>query len=79
MSGNLAAASALEGTKGVPRNGGRKQQVVWSCFALNSLHVQTLMLTDAQTPLLVTPLVPLKSAPLEPWAGGDSNIIMIEM
>ena len=29
-------------------------------FALNSLHVQTLMSTDAQTPFLETPLVPLR-------------------
>ena len=49
----------LEGAKGVPRNGGRKQQLVRSCFALNDVHVQTLTLTDFQTPFPVTPLVPL--------------------
>ena len=42
----------LEGTKGVPRNGCCKYQLAWSCFALSSLHVQTLMLTDVQTTLL---------------------------
>ena len=51
--------NVLEGTKGVPRNGGRKKQLVRSCFAPHSLHVQALMLTDVQTPFLGTPLVPL--------------------
>ena len=34
----------------------------FDCFALDRLHVQTLMLTDAdvRTPFLGTPLVPLK-------------------
>ena len=41
---------SLEGTKGVPSNGGHKWQLVWSCFTLNSLHAQTLTLTDVQTP-----------------------------
>ena len=50
-----------ERIKGVPRNGGRKQQLVWSCCILHSLCVQTLMLTDAQTPFLETPLVPLQN------------------
>ena len=53
--------SPLEGTKGVPRNGGHKQQLVRSCVVLKSLHVQTLTLTDVQTPFLGTPLIPLKS------------------
>ena len=35
-------------------------QLVWSRFTLNSLHVQALMLTDAQAPFLGTPLVPLE-------------------
>ena len=39
----------LEGTMGSQGTGGRKQQLVWLYFALNSLHGQTLMLTDAQT------------------------------
>ena len=39
------------------------EQLVLLCFALSSLHVQTLMLTDVQTPFLGTPLVPLKSSP----------------
>ena len=30
------------------------------CFIIHSLHVQTLMLTNVQTPFLGTPLVPLK-------------------
>ena len=50
----------LEGNKGVPRNGGRKRQLARSCFALDSLGVQTLMSTDAQTPFLGAPLVPLE-------------------
>ena len=29
------------------------------CFAVGSLHVQTLMSTDVQTPLLGTPLITL--------------------
>ena len=45
---------------GVPRNGGRKQQLAWSRFTLNSLHAQTLMLTDVQTSFLGTPLILLK-------------------
>ena len=49
--------ASLEGTKGVPRNGGRKQQLVWSHVTFNSLHIQTLMLTDVQNPFLGTPLV----------------------
>ena len=53
--------TVLEGTKEVPRNGGRKQQLVLSCFAINSLHAQTLVLTDAQTSFLGTSLVPLKT------------------
>ena len=48
--------------KGVPRNGGREQQLVCSCFALNSLHLQTIVLTDVPTPFLGTPLVPLRKA-----------------
>ena len=35
--------------------------LVCLCFALNLSQVQTLMLTDVQTPFLGTPLVPLKS------------------
>ena len=31
------------------------------CFALDALHVQTLMLTDVQTPFLGTPVVSLTS------------------
>ena len=50
----------LEGTKGVPRNGGRKKQPVWSCLALDSLRAQTLVLTDVQTPFFGTPLVLLR-------------------
>ena len=34
---------------------------VSSCFTLNSLHSQTLMSTDVQTPFLGTPLVPLRA------------------
>ena len=37
---------------------GKQEQPVRSCFALNSLHAQTLMLTDVQTLFLGTPLVP---------------------
>ena len=44
---------SLEGTEGVPRNGHRKLQLAWPCFTLKSLHAQTLMLTDVQTPFLV--------------------------
>ena len=47
----------LRGSQGV---GGRKQRPVRLCFALDSLHVQILMLTDVQTPFLGTPLLPLK-------------------
>ena len=50
---------SLEGTKGVPRIAGPKKQLVWSCSTLDHLHVQTLMLTDVQTPFLVTPLRPV--------------------
>ena len=32
----------------------------FDCFTLDSLHVQTPMLTDVQTPFLETPLLPLK-------------------
>ena len=35
--------------------GVRRSHLVRSCFALDSLHVQTLMLTDVQTPFLGTP------------------------
>ena len=48
-----------EGTKGVTRNAGRKYQPVRSCFALNCLHVQTLVLTGVQALFLGTSLVPL--------------------
>ena len=48
------------GRQGVPRNGSRKWQLVWSCFALDYLHVQTLVLTDVHAPFLGTPLVPLE-------------------
>ena len=50
-----------QGTGGVPKNGGRKYQLVRSCFALDSLHAQTLMMTDVQTPFHGTPLVPLEA------------------
>ena len=60
------AGRHLEGSKGVPRNGGCEWQLVRSCFTLSSLHVQTLMLTDVQT--LGTPLVSLKKA--GSWAEG---------
>ena len=53
--------TTLEGTEGVPTNGGRKYQLVWLGFTLNSVHVQTLILTDVQTPFFGTPLVPLKT------------------
>ena len=43
-----------------PRNGGCKEQLVWLCFLINSLHVLALMLTDVQAPFLGTSLVPLK-------------------
>ena len=68
-------AGDLEGSKGVPRNGGRKQQLVRSCFALDSLHVRTLALTDVQTPFFGTPLVPLKgkTAPGGDACGGAST------
>ena len=46
---NTASILSLEGTKGVPRNGGRKSWFERD-FHLNSLHVQTLMITDVQTP-----------------------------
>ena len=49
------ASMSLEGTEGVPRKGGRKQQPVCLCFVIDSLHVQALMLTDVQTPFLGTP------------------------
>ena len=48
-----------EETKGVPRNGGRKSQSARSRLALNSLRVQTLLLTDVQTPFLRTPSAPI--------------------
>ena len=56
------SSANLEGPKGVPRNGGRTQQLVRSCFAPDSLHVETLTLTstDVQTTFLGTPLAPLK-------------------
>ena len=50
----------LEGAKGVPRNGCHEWQLVRLCSTLNSLHAQTLMLTDAQNPFLGTPLAPLE-------------------
>ena len=31
----------LEGTKGVPRNGGRRRKLAWLRFALNSSYVRT--------------------------------------
>ena len=40
--------------------GGPKEQRSRSCFNLDSSHAQTLVLTDAPTPFLATPLVPLK-------------------
>ena len=46
----------LDSTKGVPRNGGRKKQLAWSCSDLSSLHVEALVSTDVQTPFLGTPL-----------------------
>ena len=51
----------LEGTKGVPRNGGRRSKLLRSRFTLDSLPVRTLTSTDIQTPFLGTPLAPLKS------------------
>ena len=60
MACRKAVRVALEGTEGVPSKRGREQQLVWSCFDFNSLHVRTLTLTDVQTPFLGTPLVPLK-------------------
>ena len=59
----IGPARSLEGTKGLPRNGGRKQQLVWSCLTLDSLHVQTLMSTDVQTPFLGTPLGSSRAKP----------------
>ena len=41
----------LDETKGVPRNGGRKQQLVWSCFTYNLLRVQTLPWDPLSSPL----------------------------
>ena len=38
-----------------------------SCFALNSLHVRTLMSTHVQTPFLGTPLVPLYYVGVDFW------------
>ena len=48
------------GTKGVPRNEVVISKRFDSVFALDSSHVQTLMLTDVQTPFLGTCLVHLK-------------------
>ena len=48
-------------TKGAPRNGVCEQQLVWSCFTLNSLHAQALMLTYVQITFLGTPLVPSRN------------------
>ena len=42
---------------GVPRNGGRLEQLLWSWSTITSWCVQALMLTDVQTRILGTPLV----------------------
>ena len=54
--------NSLEGTKGVPRSGGRKQQLVRSRCTPDYSCVQAIMLTEAQTPFLGTPFVLLKSS-----------------
>ena len=38
--------TVLEGSQGVPRNGGRKQQLVWWCFTLSCLHAQTFIMFE---------------------------------
>ena len=54
----------LEGTKGGPKEWGSQVTTgLVSFFILDSLHVQTLMLTDVQTPLPWDPLSSLKVVP----------------
>ena len=54
------AGRELRGSQGT---GVRKEQLVWSCFTLNSLHVRTLMLTDVRTPFPWDPLSSLQVVP----------------
>ena len=63
----VSGGQVLIGTKGVPRNAGHKQQLVWPCFSLDSSHVQALILTDVQTPFLGTPVAPLKQVMTFHW------------
>ena len=44
------------GRKGVPRNGGRKQQLICSCFTPNCSNVQTLIVDRCSNPLPWDPL-----------------------